>query len=358
MSSLQGYLVSVKAVKDTVNRIILGNEAADLDSMASAIAYGYLLSLQDPAIVSLPVMPIPRADFLLRSEAVYVFQEAGIKLENLIFFDEIDFAKCMKTGVDLVLVDHNKLGPSLEKYDSHVTAVLDHHIDEGLYGNAEPRIIRKIGSTASLVGMAFGQAGVTIPENIAILLSGTILLDTVNLDEKAGRVTDADIAIVEILLPLCPLPRDVFFNTIQREKFNIAGLSTADLFRKDYKEYHFDSLRCGIGAALLSIHQWQEIDPDLFSGVAGFAADRRLDLFLSMNTFADPGFKRDLLVYCTTKEMHDALVVYLQKNLLDLVLYGCAGNRGKGEGYIGCYRQGNLGISRKKLQPLLVELYK
>ncbi len=67
--------------------------------------------------------------------------------------------------------------------------------------------------------------------------------------------------------------------------------------------------------------------------MAGFAADRRLDLFLSMNTFADPGFKRDLLVYCTTKEMHDALVVYLQKNLLDLVLYGCAGTGQRGRVY-------------------------
>lgn len=358
MGSLQMYLSNVKVNKKDARFVVLGNEAADLDSMASSIAYGYLLSRQRPEIAVLPVMPIPRGDFKLRTEAVYVFQEAGIVLDDVVFFDEVDFDTLMAAGAELVLVDHNKLGSALEQYNANVTGVVDHHNDEGMYSDAEPRIIQTIGSTASLVGLEFKKAGVAIAEEIAILLGGTILVDTVNLDEKAGRVTDADNAIAEVIFPLCPLSRQDFFDNIQREKFNVAGLSTAELLRKDYKEFKFETVRCGIGSALLPISQWKEMDKDLFSGFADFAAARNLDVLLSMNAFASPDFSRDLVVYCTTKEVHDALVVHLQNNALDLTPHEYAGEQQEGNGFMSFYHQGNLGISRKKLQPVLAEYYK
>ena len=358
MSSLQDFLLSAKTKKDYARIVVLGNEAADLDSMVSAITYGYLLSRKDSATVVLPLMPIPRADFKLRTEAVYVFEEAGIDLDSVTFFDEVDFDKLMDSGAGLVLVDHNRLCPSLDRYGSQVTAVLDHHVDEGLYGEASPRIIQQIGSTTTLVGMAYMAAGTGISESIAILLCGTILLDTVNLAQKAGRVTDDDISVAETLLPLCPLIADEFFDNIQREKCNITGLSTRELLRKDYKEFVFSGLRCGISSARLSIQQWQEIDSDIFSSFADFAVLRGLDVLLSMNAFTDPDFSRDMVVYCTTRERHDALILCLQNNFLGLVPRVCSGMENNNRGSISCYRQGNLGISRKKLQPLLAELYK
>ncbi len=358
MCALQRYLSSVKAAKDGTRRIILGNEAADLDSMASSIAYGYLLSLQDTASVALPVMPIPRADFKLRTEAVYLFREAGIELDDLVFFDDVDFDKLIADGAVIILVDHNRLSLALEQYHLSVVGVVDHHKDEEMYSDANPRIIQTIGSTTSLVGMEFQRAGSAITEDIAILLCGTILLDTVNLSEKAGRVTDADVAIVSALLPLCPLPRNDFFDNIQRAKFNTEGLSTADLLRKDYKEFQFETAKCGIGSALLPISQWVERDRDLFSGFVDFATTRRLDVLLSMNAFANPNFGRDLVIYCAAQKVHDALYEHLQKNSFDLSLCECGEKQVTKNGFMNCFHQGNIDISRKKLQPLLAEFYK
>lgn len=357
MSALQKYLSFSKAARNRARLVVLGNEAADLDSMASSIAYGYLLSLDDSHGLVLPVMPICRADFTLRTEAAYLFAEAGIELDDIVFFDEVEFDKLIAEGAGLVLVDHNKLGPALEQYNSSVVGVVDHHKDEGLYDDASPRIVRTIGSTASLVGMEFQKKRIVFPENIAILLGGTILVDTVNLSEKAGRVTDADIRIAELLLPLCPLPGDEFFANIQRAKFNITGLSTADLLRKDYKEFQFERARCGIGSALLPVSQWREMDADLFSAFVNFATVRRLDVLLCMNAFKDPDFGRDLMVYCTTKEMHDALLFYLQKTSLGLTPYEKSGGQEDKKGCMSCFHQGNLDISRKKLQPLLAEFF-
>lgn len=357
MRAIQAYLSSARAGRNAAKLVVLGNEAADLDSMASSIAYGYLLSMQNNDTVVLPVMPIPRSEFKLRTEAVYVFAEAAIPLEDVVFFDEVDFDNLMRDGAGLVLVDHNKLAPGLIKYHANVCGVLDHHIDEGMYKGVEQRIIKTIGSTASLVGMEFKKAGVAMDADIATLLGGTILLDTVNLNEKAGRVTSADNAIAAEILPHCPLSREEFFGKIQKEKYNVAGLSTNDLLRKDYKEFHFDTAFCGIASALLPIKQWLEMDKDLFAGFAGYAAARNLDVLISMNAYVNPDFKRDLVLYCTTKDGHDKLFSYLGETSLHLTAYAYNGKLQGEYGWMSFHAQGNLDISRKKLQPLLADFY-
>ena len=64
--------------------IVVGNEAADLDSMASAVLYAYYLNLKDESVNSFPLINIPKADFKLRTEAVYLFEDAGVNIEELI----------------------------------------------------------------------------------------------------------------------------------------------------------------------------------------------------------------------------------------------------------------------------------
>jgi exopolyphosphatase len=182
MQSLQEYIISAKNNIATSQLVILGNEAADLDSMASSIAYGYLCQQITPERTILPVMPIPRADFVLRTEAVYVFNEAGINIDDVVFMDEVNLDTVLESA-NIVLVDHNKIAVNLEKYGHKITGVVDHHKDEGLYLDAIPRIITTIGSTTSLVAQEFAKASIIISENLAILLGGTILLDTVNLAE-------------------------------------------------------------------------------------------------------------------------------------------------------------------------------
>lgn len=356
MISLQTYLSSVKTGIADVGLVVIGNEAADLDSMASSVAYGYLRTLQNPDIPVLPVMPIPRADFHLRTEAVYVFKEAGINPDDMVFIDEVDFSSLMD-GAGLVLVDHNIPAPDLEKFSHKVVGILDHHNDEGLFPEADPRIIQTIGSTTSLVAREFFDGSVTVSREVAVLLCGTILLDTVNLDDKAGRVTDADKEVAARLLPLCPLSQQEFFDKVQEEKFNVQGLSTNDLLRKDYKEWTLGGTRCGISSALLPIKEWAQMDRALAVGFGAFTKDRNLDLLLSMNAFTDPDFNRDLVIFCRTEDEHGKLLGYLQEKGLDLEPLEFEGQNQGATGFIGFYHQGNAGISRKKMQPMLADYF-
>jgi len=357
MLPIQTFLSLAKKHVSDAKLVVIGNEAADLDSMASSIVYAYLRNLQVPGLFVLPLMVIPREDFILRTEALYVFKEANIDLDDVIFIDELDLDKIMEQAA-LVLVDHNKLAGDLKKFDSQVVTILDHHRDEGLYKTASPRIVEPVGSTTSLVAREFFTSGIEVSRDVAVLLGGTILLDTVNLADDAGRVTELDKEIAARVLPLCPLPQQKFFDTVQKEKFNVAGLSTNDLLRKDYKESQLGTVKCGIASALLPVEQWAEIDNDLASGFAKFAAGRTLDLLLSMNAYTNPEFNRNLVIFCKSKDAHDQLLTYLQENELDLTPLDCPAQKQSDSGFITFYRQGNIGISRKKLQPLLADFYK
>ncbi|KAL3770478.1 hypothetical protein ACHAW5_001491 [Stephanodiscus triporus] len=176
--------------------LILGNEAGDADSIASAIGLGYVLSTtkiadrrrrlpppprddRDMATAGgegkgegkegttsvvdfvVPIVSVPRADVYLRPDVVLLLDLAGIKIEDLVCVDD-DVARCLlsssssssssappasssssspppppardaTTMIRLTLVDHNRIRSSLDHLSSSVVEILDHHEDEGYH---------------------------------------------------------------------------------------------------------------------------------------------------------------------------------------------------------------------------------
>ncbi len=357
---LNRYLFEAKTDVNykSIDYLVMGNEAADLDSMASAIAYAYLLAAKESEKTIVPFMPILAADFKLRTEAVYVFDQVGIDLKNLVFLDSLDIEDVMKRVERLVLVDHNKLSGSWDQYADKVAVILDHHKNEALYPHAVKKVIEPVGSTATLVGE---ELVVYHPElidaHLALLLCGTILLDTVNLDPSAGRVTPKDEDIAGFLLKSCPFGQGAYFDKVQEAKFNTVDLGTFDLLRKDYKEFKFGNIPCGIASAVLPLTQWGGKDTELCLGFEAYVQRRNLDILLSMNAYTNPGFNRDFAIYCKDDGLHDKLILFLQEKGLDLTPIRFKNQKFCLDGKISFYRQGNLGISRKKLSPLLDEYF-
>ena len=329
--------------------VVMGNEAADLDSMASAVLYGFLKSKvdQDPSHLYLPFAPIPKEDFKLRTEAVYLFKEAGVGQESLAFQGEIDLQRLQSEGrLALILMDHNKLGKDFAAYEGVVEEIIDHHKDEGAYPQARVRKIEPVGSTCTLVTEEYFQLALQLlSRREALLLLGTILLDTVNLDPKAGRVTPKDTEVAGKLKPLIDLEPNTLFETLQREKFNVDALQTADLLRKDYKEYTVGKVRYGMSTVLISLESWQKKDPHLQQELEQYRNHRNLNLLLVMIAYTEPKFQRELVVVAESPNLITSLVEYLNTKGAQLSPLG----------FPGGYAQGNAEYSRKKLQPLVQE---
>jgi hypothetical protein len=107
--------------------VVMGNEAADLDSMVCAVLYAYLLQKQqqlhpvDSQIDKhyyIPIINIPQDDFPIHTESVYIFNRVGLDTSKLVFWDTARLQALIEKDVDsprsprielqsVILVDHN-----------------------------------------------------------------------------------------------------------------------------------------------------------------------------------------------------------------------------------------------------------
>ncbi len=356
---LNKFLQDVKSGLDTDKKmtVVLGNEAADLDSMASAVTYAYFLKSKGFAENPVPVINIPINDFKLRTEAVFLFKEAGVDPANLISVDDIDLnALYGKGNLELILTDHNKIGAHQEKFKDAIVAILDHHADDGDYPPGIETDIRPVGSACTLVAERYLEKGNDLlDDSVATLLLGTILLDTVNLDIQAGRVKPEDEKAALALIEKKGIDREGLFEKLQFEKFNVSSLGSYDLLRKDYKEWNLGGKMCGIGSVLMPVNDWFKKDPDIVASFEKYRRERSLDVLLAMNAFTEPEFTRNLVVYVPDSGLREKLVSFLERSDLGLERLDTAGIKGAEK--IDAYNQKNLGVSRKKLQPLLKEFF-
>ncbi len=357
--TLEKYLQTLKSSMGNAATLhcIVGNEAADLDSIASALVYAYFRSstAETSGTVFVPFIPIPRDDFKLRTEAVFLFSEAGVDPQLLIFSEDIDLKSLYNAGkLELPLVDHNRPTGLTAGFTNAVAGVIDHHADEGLFENVALRKIEPVGSAATLVAeLILGEAEDLLDAGVTTLLLGTILLDTVNLDPEAKRVTPKDETVAAELLKRSGIEQKALFNRVQHEKFNVSALDSDDLLRKDYKQWELGCHRVGISSVLLSFAEWLQKDASLSQSLARYAESRDLDVLLAMNAYTAPEFTRELGVYCPDGELRAKLLDYLEQCGLELTPITAE----MLDSSTALFAQGNLGISRKKLQPMLAGFF-
>ncbi len=356
---LNHYLFDSKFNLNTkkIIHVVMGNEASDLDSMASSVVYAYFRekSGKNPDEIYLPLINIPAEDFKLRTEAVYLFAEAGIETSNLLFIDEINLKEMHKSGkLKVTLIDHNKLSGSQEYLASSVSEIIDHHKDEEMYPEAE-KTIEPVGSCATLVAEKIKSSGKAVAdENTATLLAGTILLDTVNLGKDAGRTTPKDEEIIAYLTSNFKIDRAKIFDRLQFEKFNTAPLSSYDILRKDYKEWVMEGKKTGFSSALISMENWLKKDPDLLESAEKYYDKNSLDVLFIMIAYTEPKFTRELILFSKDPVLLERLYSFMQEKGGELEP---AKIRVPVDRKAGFYHQGNVGWSRKKLQPVIQEFF-
>jgi len=165
---------------------------------------------------------------------------------------------------------------------SHISAIIDHHVDEGTAPTCKPRIITTSGSCCSLVSEFFRERwdGLHLPTEInaqlAKLALAPILDDTSNLQH---RVTPADVAAVTHLVKKClgksveatsssssssspsttensTFSQEDFYKSIQRAKLALDHMSLSDLLKKDYKEWidPSNNVKLGISSVPKSLY--------------------------------------------------------------------------------------------------------
>jgi exopolyphosphatase len=386
------------ARKYPTHSIVIGNEAGDADTVISAISLAYIETYA-PQPMSLrrktPIVSIPKRDLeQLRPEINLLLQLAGLSnpAKELLFVDSSVFRKDMQDA-RVTLVDHNAIEEKFEERNWHVTEILDHHEDRGIYIDATPRTVAYlngkvlVASACTLVAERMMQLWEPpYPASISLLLMGVILLDSVNLSPEAGKVTQRDIDAIHSLLEHADWQQlskpsqwaigisdnsvtnnvpdtDVLFHVLQDAKYDPtfwASMSVHDALRYDFKDFEYRDGIFGISAVLMPLDDFVH-KTKLVSSIKRYMKELNTGLLAIMFTYQEGDHIRRQLMICTdSKGLVDT--AQLEEELMSspLELQELSGALAPPDfGAVGLeahfFNQENAAASRKQIGPMLQE---
>ncbi|XP_066465163.1 exopolyphosphatase PRUNE1 isoform X2 [Eleutherodactylus coqui] len=359
---LQGCRTAVQNTHEGLDfHVVLGNEACDLDSMVSAITLAYYLAKTSSSknLTYVPVLNIPRQDFPLRTESTYFLRENGLSEKLLTFRDEIDLGALYEAGrLGLSLVDHNVLPRTDSFMEDVVTEVIDHHV-------LERRPTRNCRVTAELVGSCttlvaekiIREAPHILDSQLASMLRDTIVLDCVNMAPAAGKVTPKDteyVTVLESKFPDLP-PRGAAFDSLQNAKFDVSGLTTDQMLRKDLKTLFSQDLKLAVSAIYVDVEEFlrrKDVERELQDFCQRHNYNAVIAMSIAFTSTNEP--MRQMAVYSqqgALKTMVSSALKQATTPSLELVPLPCPHCK-----HVTAYSQGNTAASRKKVLPILKDL--
>jgi len=230
---------------DTARRqvFIVGNEAADVDSLVSAYAMATLLESSD--VQAIPLAQIPREEFRLRGDALKLFSESGAEVlpdgspAKLLFWDEVDWQQADDLmHRKLVLTDHNRMTAQVaQHFEGRVEWVLDHHAGGDSYPEARKDIDEGLGSACTLVVEQFLKGREErLSQEMQTLLAGVILMDCRNFSPTENKGTPRDRQALSALEKGLPARgADVWYEELMLARKEISHLSARELMLMDMK---------------------------------------------------------------------------------------------------------------------------
>lgn len=179
----------------------------------------------------------------------------------------------------LILVDHNEFSQSVNAIEkAEVLEVIDHHrIND--FSTSQPVSFRNeiVGSTATIVATIFRENQIPIPPNLAGLLLGAVLSDT--MDFHSPTTTPRDISTANILAAIADLDIEDF----AREMFSITSnqdkVSFSDMINQDLKIYDIHSCKLSISQVIVpSAKDTRRDSREICAVLDRFAQKKRIDL--------------------------------------------------------------------------------
>ena len=181
----------------------------------------------------------------------------------------------------LILVDHNEFSQSVRAIEkAQVLEVIDHHrIND--FSSQYPVQFRNeiVGSTCTIVATIFRENQIPIPVDLAGLMLGAILSDTLNF--HSPTTTEKDRSTANILAAIADLDLEDFATELFTATASKVDSSPTELIKTDMKL--FDILGCKISISqviLASLEDLHLASADIQHALDVFAEKKDLDLSL------------------------------------------------------------------------------
>lgn len=233
---------------------VVGHKIPDSDSICGAIALAYLKNQIGEAAIATRLGDVsPETQFILDT---FGFEAPELKMSY--------------TGEEVYIVDHTEKTQAPDDIDeATVVGVVDHHKLGDLTTSTPLECwIRPVGCSNTIIKMMYDFYGVEIPKNIAGLMLGAILSDTVIF--KSPTCTTADIKCVEVLAEIAGIEDyKAFGMEMFKVKSAVEGTPARDLVMRDFKDFNMNGNLVGIGQLeVIDLAVFDDIKADLEADIA------------------------------------------------------------------------------------------
>ncbi len=151
----------------------------------------------------------------------------------------------------IILVDHNEFSQSVKGIEkAQVLEVIDHHRINDFSTN-HPVAFRNeiIGSSATIVATVFKEKQIPLPKNLAGLLLGAILSDTLKF--QSPTTTKRDIDTAKFLAGIAGLDIDQFAMDMFSVSTDIKGKTVNELLNQDIKFFNIEGCKTMISQVMV-----------------------------------------------------------------------------------------------------------
>ena len=164
----------------------------------------------------------------------------------------------------LILVDHNEFKQSIDDIeDGEVLEIVDHHRLGGFKSDNPINILTmSVGSTTSIVAHKFIETKIAISKELAGLMLGAIISDTMNF--KSPTTTNFDIEIANKLEEISEVKADELSKQMIEHGESLLSKRFIQIVYDDFKEFNIDGLKVGLAQAMCkSKQEFETIKNDL-----------------------------------------------------------------------------------------------
>lgn len=146
----------------------------------------------------------------------------------------------------VILVDHNERSQAVPGIEgAEIIGIIDHHRVADIRTSHPPLMrVEPVGSCSTLVAKLFAEAGITPPREIAGVLAGGILTDTLLF--RSPTVTDEDRRWAHDLAAQAGVDPQELGLAILDVASDLTGQSADDLVGLDFKDFQVGDVRFGI----------------------------------------------------------------------------------------------------------------
>ena len=185
----------------------------------------------------------------------------------------------------LVLVDHNEFKQSIDEIeDGEILQIVDHHRFGGFECDNPINIITMpVGSTATIITNKYFENNIKLNKNLAGLLLGAIVSDTMNL--KSPTTTKTDIEMVRKLEKISGISGNDLSKEMIKHTDSLLSKRFIQIVYDDFKEFNFDGIKVGLAQSLCkSSGEFETIRKDLQQYLNDCAKSGSYDLMIIMLT--------------------------------------------------------------------------